>query len=256
MSNRPIVVINAADLPNKVLEVSYEVPTYGDYRKAKKLYPYPTREGEQRPPYSVEELLFSLMLVKISKEGKSIELNSQDIPSRIEPFPIDDRQASMIEFIGTCFIDDDQAKLARSYASQKRNSALEPSVLVPSSITPNGRSYTFQRPNTGVQWRADTNFKGNQENGCTLDEYMMAMCVTHIDNKVIEQPKDPVSLFDDEFIDTVQFLSTIFVNVFLLEEGESEEAKKRGKQKKALRGKLKSVTSKKQDITHNQLSLV
>lgn len=162
----------------------------------------------------------------------------------------------MIEFIGTCFIDDDQAKLARSYASEKRNSALEPTVLVPGSITPNGRSYTFQRPNTGVQWKADTNFKGNQENGCTLDEYMMAMCVTHVDNKVIEQPKDPVSLFDDEFIDTVQFLSTIFVNVFLLEEGESEEAKKRGKQKKALRGKVKSATSKKQDTTHNQLSLV
>lgn len=86
MSNRPVIVIDAADLPNKVLEISYEVPTYGDYRKAKKLYPYPTREGEQRPPYSVEELLFSLMLVKISKDGKSIELNSQDIPSRIEPF--------------------------------------------------------------------------------------------------------------------------------------------------------------------------
>ena len=82
------------------------------------------------------------------------------------------------------------------------------------------------------------------------------MCVTHVDNKVIEQPKDPVSLFDDEFIDTVQFLSTVFVNAFLLDDAESEAAKKRGKQKKALRGKVKYVLSKKTDTTSTPSSLV
>ena len=256
MSNKPVITIEAADLPNKLLQVSYEVPNYGDYRKAKKLYPYPTREDQQRPPYSVEELLFCLVLSDISREGKSLELNSQDIPSRIEPFPIDDRQACMTEFIGTCFIDEEQAKVARNFASEQRNSSLKPSLIVPASITPNNRSYTFQRPNTGVQWKADTSFKGNQENGCTLDEYMMAMCVSHVDGKLIEQPKDPVSLFDEEFIDTVQFLSTVFVNAFLLDDAESEAAKKRGKQKKALRGKVKYVPSKKADTTSTPSSLV
>jgi len=254
MSNKPVITIDAADLPNKLLQVSYEVPNYGDYRKAKKLYPYPTKEDQQRPPYSVEELLFSLMLSDISREGKSLELNSQDIPSRIEPFPIDDRQACMTEFIGTCFIDEEQAKVARSFASEQRNSTLKPCIVVPASITPNNRSYTFQRPNTGMQWKADNSFKGPQENGCTLDEYMMSMCITHVDGKLIEQPKDPVSLLDDEYIDTIQFLSTVFVNTFLLDDAEAEAAKKRGKQKKALRGKVKYVPSKRVDITPTQSS--
>jgi hypothetical protein len=249
-TDRHIVTIPAADLPNRALDVSYTEPTYGDYRKAKRLYPYPTREGEVRPSYSVEELLFASMLTKVESKGKELPIEPQDLPSRIEPFPIDDRQAMMLEFIGYHFLDEDQSKAAKAFAMEQRAGAIKPSLLIPGSITPSGRSFLLNRPNTGTQWKADNVFKGPQENGCTLDEMLVAMCLAEINSKpVASDLKDIVSIFDAERIDEVQFLATIFINAFVLDSDSADEAKARGKRKKAELGKKKPVSKKADTVT-------
>jgi len=255
MSTRQQITIEAKDLPNKVLSITYEVPTYGDYRRIKRIYPYPTREDEVRPPYTVEELLFADSIVKIEAKGKPVAIPPQDLASRLESFPIDDRQAAMIEFIGTCFLDEDQAKVAKAFASDQR-AIIQPSVFIPSTITPSGRTYSINRPNTGTQWKADNLFKGPQENGCTLDELLSAMCLIEINGQPIaEYPKDYISLLDSFRIDEAQFIGTIFVNCFLLDRDGSEEAKSRGKQKKALLGK-QAVESKRKNTTQTQETTV
>lgn len=253
MTGKQVLTIDASSTPNQVLTVSFYVPDYGDYVKIKRLYPYPTRDGEQRPPYSVEELLFAYLIAEIKKKGKALPIDPQDLPSRLEPFPIDDRQAIMQEFIATCFPDDEQQKTARNFALEQRKGEPKPSIVVPALITPSGRSYTFVRPNTGAQWKADNSWKSASENGCTLDEYLLAMCLTHVDGKEIEPQKDPIEVFTGESIELVQFLAMIFVNAFLLDDKAAEEAKKRGKlNKQKLRaafGNSKSATHRTVDTT-------
>lgn len=251
MDDKPILTIDST--PNKVITVSYYVPDYGDYIKVKRLYPYPTREGEQRPPYSVEELLFAYLIVELKAKGKPVALDPQDLPSRLEPFAIDDRQYAMLEFISTCFPDDDQQKAAKNFAMEQRRGEAKPTLHIPGVVTPNGRSYTFERPNTGVQWKADNNYKGASENGCTLDEYMLAMCLTHVDNKKIEPTKDPIDVFASESIELVQFLAIVFVNAFLLDDDAAKDAKNKGKLNKqklrAVLGNTKSATRHTVDTT-------
>lgn len=253
MTSKQVLTIDSSSTPNQILSVSFNIPNYGDYIKVKRLYPYPTREGEQRPPYSVEELLFAYLIADIKKKGKPLPIDPQDLPSRLEPFPIDDRQAIMQEFIATCFPDEEQQKAARNFAMEQRKGEPKPSIVVPGLITPNGNSYTFVRPNTGAQWKADNSWKSASENGCTLDEYLLSMCLTHINGKEIEPTKDPIEVFSNESIELVQFLAMIFVNAFLLDDKEAEEAKKRGKlNKQKLRaafGNNKSVTPRTVDTT-------
>lgn len=244
-TDKQVLTISASDLPNRALDVSYTQPTYGDYRKAKRLYPYPTRDGEVRPSYSVEELLFASLLTKVENKGKELPIEPQDLPSRIEPFPIDDRQAMMLEFINYHFLDEDQSKVAKAFAMEYRAGEIKPSLFIPGNITPSGRSFLINRPNTGTQWKADNLFKGPQENGCTLDEMLVAMCLLEINGKpVASDLKDIVSIFDEERIDEVQFLATIFINAFVLDNDNADEAKARGKRKKAELGKKKPVSKK------------
>lgn len=243
MTAKQLITIDASTMPNKAISVTYEVPNFGDLRKSRKLYPHPTREGESKPPYSVEELLFASLIKEIKVNGKVIKESPKDLPSKLEPLPIDDRQSAMIEFINTCFLDDDQAKTAKIFADEQRNLPPKPTVLVPGKITPTGRSFLLNRPSTGTQWEADRVYKSPQENGCNLDEMLLAMCVADINGKPIEEsPKDLVAIFDQERIDEIQFLSTVFVNLFLLGDDEAKEARNRGKQKKAQLGLGKPST--------------
>jgi hypothetical protein len=249
MPDKELLVIDAADLPNRKLTITYQAPSYGDYRKAKRIYPYPTRESEVGPNYSVEELLFASMLTKIEVKteasNKEIPMEAQDLPSRLASFPIDDRQAMMIEFIETNFLDKDYSRSAKAFAVEERVKPLTQTTVIPGSITPSGKSYVLNRPNTSTQWKADNSYKSAQENGCTLDEMLVAMCLQSIDQTAItELPKDIMCLLDEERIDDVQFICTIFVNLFLLDNDGAEAAKARGKLKKAALGKKKSPSKR------------
>ena len=74
---------------------------------------------------------------------------------------------------------------------------------------------------------------------------LVAMCLQSIDQTAItELPKDIMCLLDEERIDDVQFICTIFVNLFLLDNDGAEAAKARGKLKKAALGKKKSPSKR------------
>lgn len=216
-----MIRIAADKLPSKQYSISFEEPTYGIYRSARRLYP-----ERDRNPYSVEEL----MLAQSMKEINDQPLDSQprDMVDRLEPFPIRDRQFLTVAITEAFFLSKDQAKAAKTMA-ENMVKEYQPTYRIPKGKFPSPNlSIEFRTPSTGVQFAADQKYTGMQEMGCSLEEFLLAYCLASVNDVPVEHPKDVISILDTWDIADVQFAATVFINMFTIDEGDMEDAKKLG----------------------------
>lgn len=211
--------IKKSQLPSQSVELSFKEPTYGDYRNARKRYP-----TVDKVPYSIEELLFSTCM--LTANGP-LPPHPKDMAERLTPFPIPDRQFLMQLFIEMFFLTRDQAQDAVDLAETFLKDPSKPSYTIDHNRFPAGSpSITFRSPNTGVQMAVQRDYTGVAQVGSTLEECLLAVCVTHIDGNKAEQLKTPVSMFDDWPIADVQFVTAVFLNLFTIDNKQESEAKK------------------------------
>lgn len=224
--------IPADKLPSKghvgpdiqISSIGLAVPTYGNYRSARRRHPSSTGANAE-VSYSVQELLFALCMESVS--GNKLESNPRDLIDRLEPFPIPDRQFLTIVFQELFFITADQAQSARDLAEQMKQSYKSMYVLPKGSFPVDKElSVAFRHPNTGVQYEADAKYQGMAQQGCSLEEFMMAYCLMDMNGQVIDKPKDVISVIDSLAIADAQYLNTVFINMFTMGDSEAAEAKK------------------------------
>jgi hypothetical protein len=240
MSLPETITISHEDLPSGKYNVTLKCPRYGDYRKARKLYPSDDRKA---PGYSVEELVLANQLVDVvDLQGNSLlsKQSPKDIIDRIKPFPIADRQALVMIMIEVFWLSVDQAKVGRELANEYM---LAPALVygLEADKVPSGSlSLTYNVPSTGTQMAADRRYQGPQQQGCSLEEFLFAMCVQSVNGEPVETPNDVISLLDDWEICDVQFANLVFINQFTLDDNGAEKAKEAGKRYRASFGQQES----------------
>lgn len=235
MSSLPeTITIEASDLPSGKVNVTLKCPRFADLRKARKLYPNETdaRGRRKSPGYATEELLICQQIVDVTDlEGRSL-LNShkaKDIIDRLTIFSIPDRQALMTIFLEIFWVGSEQAKAARDLAKDYMVAAAFNFNISRNQMPMGEFSISYNAPNTGTQMAADRRYQGIQEQGCTLEEFLFAMCLHSTDDNVVEPSKDVISVLDNWTIADVQFANLVFINQFTLDDSEEEKAKEAGK---------------------------
>lgn len=227
------LTISREDLPSGEYDVVLKCPYFGDWRRARKLYPNDTDSMGRRksPGYAAEELLLCQQIVDVvGKDGKSaMGGRPKDVIDRLKLFTIPDRQALLTIFLELFWIGTDQAKQARDLANEYMVAASLTYTIEASKMPMAGVSITYNAVNTGTQMAADRRYIGVQEQGCTLEELLFASCLAAVDGASVEIPKDTISALDEWTIADVQFAKLVFVNQFTLDEAGEERAKEAGK---------------------------
>ena len=247
-SDDNIIVIEQDYLPSKQFEVGLHRPKFEDYRSARKRYPSP--QANVKTPYSVEELLFSMMLHHIGPMMAN-QMPPKDVAGRLKPFSIPDRQFLLITFLEVFFVSNDEAQAARDYADRMMLKP-SPSYTIPKEIMPSGElSITFVEPNTGKQMETDRLWTSPNVNGCSMEEMLLANSISTINGKTVETPKDVISLLDSWSIADVQFCCLVFVNMFTIDDPSSEAAKNLGKELRSKFSTRKGASSTKKATTRS-----
>jgi hypothetical protein len=235
MSSLPeTITIESCDLPSGKVNVTLKCPRYGDLRKARKLYPNETdnRGRRKSPGYATEELLICQQLVDVTdNDGISLldKHKAKDIIDRLTIFSIPDRQALMTIFLEIFWVGAEQAKAARDLAKEFMVTAAFNFHISKEQMPMGEFNLSYNAPNTGTQMAADRRYQGVQEQGCTLEEFLFAMCLHSTNDDVVEPSKDVISVLDSWTIADVQFANLVFINQFTLDDSEEEKAKEAGK---------------------------
>lgn len=216
-------------LPSKLYSITFREPNYGDYRQARKRYPVERYAGDPsaKVSYSLEELLFAMCMEKI--DGQDLLANPRDISERLAPFPIPDRQFLLTLFLELFFISRDHAQSARDLAEKLSTQPVFTFDIGKHELPTGKVGFGFRAPNTGTQMEVDRRYQGPSQNGCSLEEMLFAYCLQSINGDKIELPKDTISILDDWDIVDVQWASTLFINMFTIDDEQSQEAKKLAK---------------------------
>jgi hypothetical protein len=227
--------VSKDELPSGSYSITLRAPLFKDYRLAKKRYPQPDQQrGQANVPYSFEELMLAMCIEAIN--GVPLDTIPKDMAERLEPFPIADRQYLMLLFIEMFFVSVDQAQSARDEAEEARKQVKLDYRIDESKIPSGNASIGFKSPNTRVQFEVDRMYKGVQRSGLSLEETLLSYCTTDLDGK----PKAENSLetlFDEWEIADVQFVTGLFVNLFTINDENSEKARKQARELKAKLGK-------------------
>lgn len=240
-----IITIAKEELPNKAFSPMIKVPTFGTWRDARKRYPYPANNSNQNPGYTPEELLFATCFVGIN--DRKFDNNSRDCIERLSNLSIEDKQYLMVAFLEAFFVGPEEAKDAKQYAQQQVLGKPALSYTIPKEMFPSqGQSVTFSRPNSGVQMSADRAHQGPDINGCSLEEMLLSMCITHVDGTPVERTgNDPVVILDSWSIADVQYANLVFVNMFTIDNTQQELAKSLGKRLRLGNGQSEPESSTK-----------
>lgn len=225
--------IDRSDFPSGKFNVTLRTPRFADWRKARKLYPVETdAQGNRKSPgYGVEELLICDLLVDITdKDGNSyLNKKPKDLIDHLMVLEIPDRQALTSIFLSIFWVSPQQAKAAKALANEYLVSAALTYCVNADQLPMSDEDVSYNMPNVGTQMAADRRYQGVQEQGCTLEEMLLAMCLHTIDGVPVEPAKDIISVLDDWYIADVQFVNLVFINQFTLDDTKEEEAKAAGK---------------------------
>lgn len=219
MQTQQTLRIDKAQLPSQQYSITFEIPNYGVYRSARRRYP-----ERERAPYSVEELMLAMSMKEINDQP--LESQPRDMVDRLEPFPIKDRQFLTIALTEIFFLTKEQATAAKELA-EHLSKGYQPTYKIPKGKFPSPNlSIEFNTPSTGVQFQADKKYNGMAEMGCSLEEFLLAYCLSSVNSNPVEQPKDIISVLDNWTIADVQFAATVFINMFTIGDGDMDDAKK------------------------------
>ncbi len=179
---------------------------------------------------------------------------TRDVIDRMAPFPIPDKQFFMATFIEMFFLTKEQAQAASDLADRlaKEDTLRKHTIL---DLPSGNKTFSFYDPNTGVQNEVGRNYQGPNVNGCSMEELMLAYCITHIDGQEVQQPKEAISLLDDWTIADVQYSQAVFLNLNTIDDMGQTSAKKLGKMLREQKSQSGSTPSPKASKTTSRTVL-
>jgi hypothetical protein len=244
-----LIVIAKEEIPSGTFSPMIKPPVFGDLREARKRFPYPASNTAPNVGYTVEELLFALSFVGVN--GQQFPVDGRDVIERIQHMTIEDKQYIMVAFIEAFYLGPTGAKKARTLAQNlSLGSGSRVSYVIGKEHFPSGKhTVTFARPNVALQMKADRAHQGPEVNGCSLEDMLMAMSITHVDGSEVLDNKDAISMLDSWDIEDVQFASLLFVNMFTIDDTQNETAKDLGKQLRQRSGQPKPAPKEKATST-------
>jgi hypothetical protein len=250
----PTFTFEISEVPSHKYGLEMKVPTFGMYMQARKKHPNPDESARlEHVPYKVEELLFALCMEKVLQPDGVIDVESipKDAIDRLGMLDIRDKQFLTACFNDAFMLDTDTAVIAREFASEALANKTATSYTVPKNVLPSGKfSVTISKPTYGTQMHCDTKYQGAEVQGTSMEEFMLASCITAVDSKEsAANENDITSIFKEWDILDVQFLSVVFVRLFTINSAERESAKKLGKSKRAAIGTTVSTSSKSKGTT-------
>ena len=224
-----LVKVASGSLPFYKGEVYFVRPLFQDYSKAWKLFPGESRENPNGPGYQFEEFLAALCLR--NADGLEPDKSPADAIKRFDKFDNKDRQALVNIFLGAFVLDQSLQDEAETYANEllaTDNAALE--YTIPAEHLPmQSASFTFRRLSSGSQMHVSRSFTSEKVNGCSYGDLLMLTCLSHINDKPIENPRNPLAeVYDLDLLD-VQYVGAVFVTMFALDIKQRQEAVNVGK---------------------------
>lgn len=211
----------------------FQRPTFQDYSQCWKLYPSATRENPEGPGYQFEEFLAAYCLR--NADGTEPDKNPADAITRLHDLDNVDRQVLVNIFTSAFLLDQqgqDEAEMLAEELLAADRAGLE-FTLVNENLPLQSVSLTFRRLSTSVRMHVDRTFSSEKINGCQYPDLLMLTCLSHIDGKAVENPRNVLPLvYPYELID-IQFAVSVFTRMFFLDDAGRQKAKNMGKNLRA-----------------------
>lgn len=211
----------------------FQPPTFQDYSHVWKLYPSATRENPEGPGYQYEELLAAYCLR--NADGSEPDNAPADAISRFHDLDNVDRQALVNIFTSAFLLDQqgqDEAEMLAEELLAADRAGLE-FTLLNENLPLQSVSLTFRRLSSAVKMHVDRTYTSEKVNGCQYPDLLMLTCLSHIDGKAVENPRNVLPLvYLYELID-IQFAVSVFTRMFFLDDSGRQKAKSMGKNLRA-----------------------
>lgn len=223
----PVYSLTKEDFPTKEVSVSFVEPTFGDRCKAQKDYP------KNEPAFTVEQLLLANSIEDIN--GVDVTQRLGDPISRLKGFSNPDEQFLMSVFMSVTMPDRDLSESARRISDDMR-SQFKSSYTVFKEDMPNGElGFTFSVPTSGDRMFLESKFPGIEECGYSLEALIFASCLTHVNGREVEFPKEPIKRVKDWPNLDFEFALSIFLNVCTISKTQLNQAHDLGKKFRSMR---------------------
>jgi hypothetical protein len=223
LSPMQTIKISRDTLPTGQIEVDLKPPTYGDLRKARRLYPFDKAEKGETIGYLPDDLLLTSLLVKVNGQPTN---ESIDLIDRLKEIPLPDRQALSLILVDAFFLSKEKANQASEHARSNKYSAYD-FRSIEKGFSPTGElSVRFMLPQASVQVICERDYLGMSKVGAGLEEYMFAYCLTHLNGQDVSKHKDKLGLLDDFSIEDVQYAVNYFLASSTLNEDSRANLKK------------------------------
>lgn len=203
--------------------VEMRAPTYGDLRKARRLFPFEKAERGERIGYVPDDLLLASLLVSIN--GQSLG-HANDLIERLNILPLADRQALSAILMETFYLSKEQANVAASKARAKRTDPYEYQDIPAADTPTGGLGVRFMVPTSKIQMVCEQRYQGLEKSGVGLEEYMFAYCLMHLNDVDVQGEKDKLSLLDGLEITDIQYATNYFIALSTIDEETRVDVKK------------------------------
>jgi hypothetical protein len=228
-----LVKIGKEDLYYAKKDFYFQRPTFQDYSHVWKLYPSATRENPEGPGYQFEEFLAAYCLRNAN--GTEPDAAPADAITRFDELDNVDRQALVNIFTSAFLLDQqgqDEAEMLAEELLASDRTGLE-FTLVPENLPLQSCTLTFRRLSSAVKMHVDRTYSSEKINGCQYPDLLMLTCLSHVNGKAVENPRNVLPLvYDYELID-IQFAVSVFTRMFFLDDSGRQKAKSLGKNLRA-----------------------
>lgn len=227
MSERPLITIEAHELPSKAFSVGLVEPLFEERKLASKRMPAPG--SGQKVGYTTTQLMVAMCLKEIN--GEKFAVDPRDPVAILRGMPSDDAQFIVATFISAFVVDDNLAEEIKEFSTSLKDGKATLSYTIPKDKLPNKTaSITFRRPRTDDQIKMERKYPGAETNpGYTMEELLFANCIEAIDGVEPEKPKDLVSLFDNWPLIDQQYAQMVFNNIAYIDKDDYDKAEDLGK---------------------------
>lgn len=238
MTNRPIITIEAQDIPSGKFSIGLVEPLFEDRRLASKRMP--AVNSGQKVGYTTTQLILAMCIKEVNKHP--VELDARDPVAILRQLPTDDLQFISSTFVAAFVLDDNLSEDVQEFSTKLKEEAKTPFYTIPKTKLPNEYGdIVFRKPTTDDQIKILRRYPGEEANpGYAASELFFAECITTINGKDVTKPKDLITLFDDWTLIDFQYASAVFNNITYIDVEDQERAEDLGKN---LRNKLKNLKS-------------
>ena len=248
---RPVITIEAHEIPSKLFSIGVVEPLYEERRLASKRMPAPT--SGQKVGYTTTQLMVAMCIKEVN--GQLVPTDARDPIAILRSMASDDSQFIIAAFISAFIVDDNLSEEIKEFSTQLKESTNGFTYTIPKDRLPNKTaSITFRRPRTDDQIKMERKYPGAETNpGFTIEELLFAHCIEALDGVEADKPKDLVSLFDHWPLIDQQYAQMVFNNLAYIDKDDYDKAEDLGKSLRD-RGRGSKTTTAGQEKTDSTIT--